>query len=84
MNAINSYIFSGWSAIRVIRLVAGLVLLGEGIRIGDLAMALAGGIFAVLPLFNVGLCSTSSCAVPQKRNDNIEDVTFEEIKDNGE
>lgn len=83
MYAITSLIFSGWSAIRVIRLVAGLVLLGEGIRIGDLAMALAGGFFVALPLFNVSLCGISSCSTPLKRNEITQEITFEEIKENG-
>jgi len=66
---------------RVIRLLAGIFFIVEGIRSGEYLLLLAGAIFTVMPLFNVGCCSVNNCAPRNDYNGAADDViTFEELK----
>ncbi len=83
IEAIKQTLFTQWSLMRVIRLVAGLFLTVQAVQMHD---AIAGFISAIL-LFqaftNTGCCGVSGCAVPAttKKSDAIQEVEYEEVKD---
>lgn len=70
---------SGWTIIRGLRLVVGLVLMWEGIRTGNFSLAVLGFAFALMPLLNVGCGSATGCAAQAKKPEGQE-ISFEEIK----
>jgi hypothetical protein len=74
-------ILSNWNFSRILRLILGGIILVEGIRSGEFFFILVGGIFTLMPLFNVGCCNTA-CAPRNSRfkaptND---DISYEEVK----
>lgn len=76
---------SQWNAMRIIRLVLGVVIVIQGLSTNDYAIALLGGLFTLMPLLNVGCCGTNGCSttpIQRKRNttSGTEDISFEEVK----
>lgn len=58
---------------RVLRLALGIFIIVQGV--------VAGVMFSLMPLLNIGCCGASVCNTPiRKGNRNIEDVSYEEIK----
>lgn len=54
-----------WNWMRLLRIVAGLLILGEGISNRDWIWILLGTIFALLPILNVGCgCTGKKCKAP--------------------
>lgn len=54
-------ILQGWNFMRFLRLAAGLAIVAQGIYTHDWIFIILGGMFALLPIFNVGCCGSSSC-----------------------
>lgn len=70
-----------WNFLRILRLAIAIFIIYQGIQSKEWMFILAGAIFAIMPLFNVGCCGTSSCNVPiSKTNKNLEDITYEEVR----
>ena len=63
-------ILKNWNAIRIVRLVAGVFVLGYGISIVDWLLILIGFTLGMMAIFNTG-CSpfSQSCAVDIKKKD---------------
>lgn len=53
--------FRNWNIMRVLRLATGIMLMAQGIRSHDWAMATIGGMFSLAPLLNVGCCTGNRC-----------------------
>lgn len=53
-----------WNLVRVLRLLLGLAVVGQGLDAGSWPIGLIGGLLALLALINVGCAG--SCAVPQR------------------
>ncbi|HTO17191.1 MAG TPA: hypothetical protein VLZ83_15605 [Edaphocola sp.] len=72
---------SKWNFMRFLRLALGLFIFIQGIVTKDWAFITMGGLFAAMPLFNIG-CASGNCTPNQKtRNrNNVDDVSFEEVK----
>jgi len=70
-----------WNFMRLLRLALGMFIFIQGIIAKDWAFITMGGIFAALPLLNMG-CGSGTCTPPKNSNtkSTIEDVNFEEIK----
>ena len=74
-------ILRDWNFARLLRLVLGILITGQGIADRQGWVILAGSLFVLMPLFNVGCCGVGSCSVPHpgpEKKD--EEVTYEEIR----
>ena len=66
---------------RVLRLVAGIFVITQGVLEREWVFIVLGAVFSLMPLLNMGCCSTSGCNVPLRRsNENSKDINFEEVK----
>jgi hypothetical protein len=73
--------FLSWNYMRIIRFALGLFIVIQSIQTQEWLFLFMGIGLTLLPVFNVGCCSTSACATPIYRNRNkTEDVSYEEIK----
>ena len=73
----------GWNFFRWLRLALGIMVLFEGITSGVAIFVLFGLIFTLMPLLNIGCCSTSACGTNQSKFNEDENgdfkVVYEEI-----
>lgn len=67
---------------RIIRLVLGIVIIVQGIQAQQWMLVVLGGLFTLMPLFNIGCCSTTGCDTTYRARKTIEkeDITYEEVK----
>ena len=67
---------------RIIRLVLGIFIIVQGIQVQQWLFIALGGLFTLMPLFNVGCCSTAVCGTnySQRKSTGTEDITYEEVK----
>lgn len=73
----------GWNLTRIIRLVIGIIVIGQGFYADQWMVVGLGALFTLLPLFNSSMCATTgSCAAPRRsaRDFKAEEVTYEEVK----
>ena len=72
----------GWNFMRIIRLVLGIVIIVQGIQAHQWLFVAFGGLFTLMPLFNVGCCSTAGCGTnySSRKATETEDITYEEVK----
>ncbi|MCO5231962.1 MAG: hypothetical protein M9958_12500 [Chitinophagales bacterium] len=70
-----------WSAIRIIRLILGVLVIVEGVKSNEWMFIVLGGVFALMALLNAG-CSSRACATPRRKSfqSDDEEVTYEEVK----
>ena len=57
-------IFTGWNIMRALRLVMGIVAIGQAIAAKEWILGLAGGFLLYMALANIGCCGVNGCAVP--------------------
>lgn len=73
--------FNNWNMMRVIRLALGIFIIVQGVRDQQWILAIMGAAFSLMPILNIGCCSTAGCATRTPRSSKtIEDVSYEEIK----
>ncbi len=75
----------GWNFQRGLRLVIGIVIVVQSILVKEWLMAGLGGLFTLMPIFNVGCCGGSACCeMPSEKTQKFEtqnnDITYEEIR----
>jgi hypothetical protein len=77
-------IFSNWTLMRMVKFVLSIIILIQSVQQHDLMFGFLGGIFLTQTLLNIGCCGVGGCSVPVKKVDSstIQDVQFEEIKEN--
>jgi hypothetical protein len=80
---IKQTLFKNWSVMRLIRLGAALLIGYQAYLLHDkIAWALS-GFFMFQALTNTGCCGVQSCnTLTPNRNNEIEEVQFEEVKNN--
>ena len=72
-----------WNLIRIIRLMLGIYILIDGVYTRQWIFVVAGALFSLMPLLNIGCCVAGNCDMqpdnrkPEKRD---ADIVFEEIK----
>lgn len=73
---------SGWSFMRILRLVLGIIIVVQGIATKEWAFAVLGSLFVMMPLLNIGgCCGAPGCGIPASRSDKeIKDVSYEEVR----
>ncbi|HVX24893.1 MAG TPA: hypothetical protein VHB70_01025 [Parafilimonas sp.] len=57
---------NNWNFIRLLRLALGIIILIEGINTNDWMYIIAGVLFSLMPVFNIGCCGMGSCSIPNK------------------
>jgi hypothetical protein len=57
-------ITGGWNLMRVLRLVMGIAVIVQGIRLGEYLVWIAGSFLVLSAVFNYGCCGNSGCPVP--------------------
>lgn len=73
-------ILSGWNFMRVIRLALGIFIVVQGIVTNEWTYVILGGLFALMPLLNIGCCGASGCNVPVAKSPKPStDITYEEV-----
>lgn len=70
-----------WNIIRFLRLVVGIFVVVQGIIAQEWMFVFLGGLFALMPLVNVG-CGTSGCQTPTLRNTKKEqkEINYDQVK----
>lgn len=70
-----------WNFMRVFRLALGVIVMVQGIMANEWLMAGLGGLFALMPLMNVGCCGVNGCNTPiAKSRTKSEEITYEEVR----
>ena len=70
-----------WNLMRTIRLILGLLILGEGAKTGQWILAFFGLLFTSMAIFNLGCCAGRNCSANlPKDSSKEEEVIFEEVK----
>jgi hypothetical protein len=73
-------IFHNWNFMRIVRLIVGASILGQGVLAKDVLLAIAGLLFATMAIFNTGCCGTGSCNISPKKNlETTKEATYEEV-----
>jgi len=75
-------ILNNWTLFRFIRLGLGVLILIQGVTMGDKVSLLLGSLFTLMPLFNMGCCGVGGCDVNYKKQtseNNIEEIRYEEV-----
>ena len=73
-------IFSNWNFMRIFRLVLGLIIVIQAINANDKMMLFFGGLFIILPLFNLGCCGSSYVPNYSKEKSIKNEFNYEEVK----
>jgi hypothetical protein len=84
-NTLKQTLTSDWHAMRIIRLVLSGIILVQAITFHDPMLALFGGVFMLMAVFNTGCCGSGGCGVNYSgkavTTPNEKDkIDFEEIK----
>lgn len=77
-----SNFFRDWNVIRIIRLLLGIAIIAQSVRSGHWALMIAGVLFSLMPIFNIGCCAGGNCSTPVGKVKRTEssDIIYEEIK----
>lgn len=75
-------IFSNWNVMRFVRLLLGVSIIAQGLRLSQWSFIAAGVVFTLMPLFNIGCCAGGSCSAPSGKGQqkSLDDVIYEEVK----
>jgi hypothetical protein len=72
---------ANWNAMRVLRLVLGVVVMVQGVNNGEALYFVLGGMLVLMALANAGYCGAGGCAVDTRRNRVKEEkeIVYEEV-----
>jgi len=82
MESFKYMLLNGWTVMRWVRLLLGLVFAYQAISQHDSISALLSVFLLVQAITNTGCCGAQGCTVPPKqgRELSVEDTRFEEVK----
>jgi len=70
-----------WDLMRILRMKLGVFIVMQGIQAGEWLLVIMGALFSLMPLLNIGCCSTAGCHTPlSQKQQKAEEITFEEIR----
>lgn len=72
--------FQSWNLMRVLRLALAISIIYQGIDLKQWLFVAIGGLLALMPLLNIGCCSTNECATPLSTSKKNNKTTYTEIK----
>lgn len=65
---------------RIIRLILGFMVIGQSIMMKDFLFGVAGLVFVLMALFNLGCCSTGICApIVKTEKHKTGETSYEEV-----
>lgn len=76
-------LLKGWNFSRILRVIIGFYLVGEGINSKQYGFIVFGGIFIVMAVLKIGCCSADSCSTTPVSSNSLkdsEDIIYEEVK----
>lgn len=74
-------VLKNWNLMRIIRLVFGVYVIVQGVSNRDMSYLLIGSLFTLMPVLNIGCCSTSGCATLNRKNEvTTEEISYEEVR----
>lgn len=75
-------LLKNWNFLRMMRLILGLFILGQGIQSHEWMFILLGVLFTFIPVLNIGCCAGKVCSIRANGNQAVksEDTIYEEIK----
>ncbi len=56
-------VLQGWNFMRIVRLLVGIIIVIQGIVVGETVTIILGILFAGMSIANMGCCGTNGCAV---------------------
>ena len=79
---IKQTLFTGWNAMRWIRLALGIFIAIQAAQMHDTLSGIIAAFFLFQAITNTGCCGATGCAVPtsKSKSDKIEDIEYEELK----
>lgn len=69
-----------WNLMRVLRLALAFSIIYQGIDLKQWLFVAIGGLLTLMPLLNIGCCSTNECATPLSTSKKNNKTTYTEIK----
>jgi len=75
--------FAHWNFMRILRLALGIFIIIQGIQEKEWLFIALGGLFALMPVLNIGCCSTtaSCCDKPvAETKRKPEEISYEEVR----
>jgi len=72
-------ILRGWNAMRIFRMAAGIIALGQAIYIGEFLISIAGAFLIFMALANIGCCGVGGCRFNTFKRpvETEEDISYE-------
>lgn len=74
-------LLTNWNAMRILRLVLGVVVIVQGVNNGEALYFVLGGMLVLMALANAGCCGAGGCAVDTRSNRVKEEkeIVYEEV-----
>ncbi len=73
-------LLSNWSLVRVLRVALGIAIVVQAIMMKDVLFGVMGTLLTIMPLFNIGCCTTGTCiAPPGKNKQDTKEIIYEEV-----
>ena len=73
-------IINNWTLPRILRVIIGMVIIGEAVSRAEVITGIAGAIFTGMGVFNLGCCGSGVCYAPVKSSKtHVKDISFEEV-----
>lgn len=70
-----------WNGMRIIRLVLGVIVIGQGVNNGEVLYYVLGGMLVLMALANAGCCGAGGCAVNPRsaKGKEEKEIVYEEV-----
>lgn len=69
----------GWTAIRITRLLMGVIIIVQGFQAAQWAFVAVGLLLTLMPLLSIGCCGQASCRIPTSKRREGKDTPKQEI-----
>ncbi len=77
-NKLKIYL-QGWGFMRTLRLILGIIVIGQAITAWDAVLGMMGVFLVAMPLFNVGCCGSGGCYTSFNNTNPEKQIDFEEV-----
>lgn len=64
---------------RLLRLALAIAIIYQGIELEQWLFVVIGGLFALMPLMNIGCCGNNGCATPLPKSKQNKKTTYTEL-----
>lgn len=74
-------VLTHWNAMRLLRLVLGIIVIVQGVNNGEALYWVLGGMLVLMALANAGCCGAGGCTVDTRRTllEEEKEVVYEEV-----